>query len=270
MPRKVQAHQREVAGGPDPAGVELAGDQRPDAEGERDRPEHVARVEHRRMDRHVGVAQQRRQPGALGRSRVEVGERLGLEDHQPDEEGAEAGEDRRRPGHDLAVAAAGDEEDPARGQREHPGPEQQRALLARPHRGQLVEGRRGRRGVIGDQREVEVVAEERDLDEDDRRGEQPGHRVDRARGRSRPSGGRRCGRRRRRRPPRRARRAGRRPAVRSRGSSAGLPRRRGRELRRALRDQAVPLADEGAVLELAGDDHLAPVAERIRHRARCR
>src|SRR5829696_708346 len=51
--------------------------------------------------------------------------------------------------------------------------------------------------------------------------------------------------------------------MRSRGSSAGLPRRRGGELRRALRDQAVPLADEGAVLELARNDHLTAIAERI-------
>src|SRR3954468_8060698 len=40
------------------------------------------------------------------------------------------------------------------------------------------------------------------------------------------------------------------------------------ELRGALGHERVALADEGAVLELARDDHLAPVAERVRDRAR--
>ena len=68
------------------------------------------------MDRHVRVAEQRGEPLALGGSRVEVGEGLGLEDHQPGEEGAEAGQHGGRPGDDLAVAVAGQEEDAARGE----------------------------------------------------------------------------------------------------------------------------------------------------------
>src|SRR5215203_2226105 len=40
-----------------------------------------------------------------------------------------------------------------------------------------------------------------------------------------------------------------------------------RELRRALGDERVALRHEGALLELARDDHLAPVAERVRHGA---
>src|SRR6185295_20284860 len=38
------------------------------------------------------------------------------------------------------------------------------------------------------------------------------------------------------------------------------------ELRRALGDQAVPLPDEGPILVLARDDHLAAVAEGVRDR----
>src|SRR5215208_1301379 len=38
-----------------------------------------------------------------------------------------------------------------------------------------------------------------------------------------------------------------------------------RELRRTLRDERVALGHEGAVLELAGDDHLASLAKRVRH-----
>src|SRR6266540_6807627 len=40
-----------------------------------------------------------------------------------------------------------------------------------------------------------------------------------------------------------------------------------RELGRALRHERVALADEGALPQLALHDHLAPVAERVRHRA---
>src|SRR3954468_24181858 len=43
-----------------------------------------------------------------------------------------------------------------------------------------------------------------------------------------------------------------------------------RELGRALRDQRVALAHEGAVLEPARDDHLASVAEGVGHDARVR
>ena len=178
-PQERPGDQREVARRPDPGGVELAADQRAHAERERDRPQHVARVEHRRVHRHVRVAQQRSEARALGRRRVEMGEGLRLEDHQADEERAQRGQDRRRPGHDLAVPAASHVEDAARGEREHPGPEQQRALLARPHRGQLVEGGRGGRGVVGDQREVEVVSDEGDLEQHHRGGEEARHRVDR-------------------------------------------------------------------------------------------
>src|SRR5919199_6974025 len=43
-----------------------------------------------------------------------------------------------------------------------------------------------------------------------------------------------------------------------------------RELRRALRDQGVPLADERSAAKRAGNDHLAAVAEGVRHRAHVR
>src|SRR5215216_3248515 len=41
-----------------------------------------------------------------------------------------------------------------------------------------------------------------------------------------------------------------------------------RELRRALRHERVALGDEGAVLQLARDDHLAPLPERVGDDAR--
>ena len=150
-----------------------------DRERERDREQDVARVEHRRVDDHVGVAQQRRQPGALDRRRVELGERRRREQHQPDEEGADAHQHRGRPGHELAVAAAGQVEDAARGERQHPGPEQQRALLARPHRGQLVEGRAWSSRSGSRPRSKEKSSPRKaDLDDHHRRGQQRRQRVD--------------------------------------------------------------------------------------------
>ena len=134
------------------------------------------------MDRHHRVAQQRRQADALGRGRIEARERVDVagEQHQQGEEEADPGQHRGRPGDDLAVAVAGQVEHPAGGDRQHPGPEQQRAALARPHRGQLVAGRRRGRGVLGDQRDREVRAQEGRLEHDHADGEQRAERVDRA------------------------------------------------------------------------------------------
>ena len=97
-PQEQPGDQREAAGGADPARVEPPGDQGADRERERDREEDVARVEHRRVDRHRRVAEQRVEPDALGRHRVEAGERVGVEQHQAGEEDAEPHQHRGRPG----------------------------------------------------------------------------------------------------------------------------------------------------------------------------
>ncbi len=177
--RKIHASRREAPGRADPAGVEPARDQRPDRERERDREQDVARVEHRRVDRHRGMAEQRVQPHALRGHRVEPRERVGSagDEHQTGEEDPEAAEHGGRPRHDLPMLVAGGEQNAARCQREHPGPEQERAALAAPHRGHLVErGRRGR-GVVGDQLDREVVAQEGGFEHDHADGEQDRRRV---------------------------------------------------------------------------------------------
>ncbi len=181
--------EREAAGRADPARVELPGDQGADRERERDREEDVARVEHRRVHRHRRVAEQRRQPGALRRDRVGGSERPALRpreedagDHQPDEEDRDAGEDRGRPRRHLAMAVPGQIEDRRGGDREHERPEHQRAGLAAPEGGQLVEQRGRSRRVVGDERDREVGAYEQRLDRDHRDEHQSAHRVDRAAG----------------------------------------------------------------------------------------
>ena len=80
-----------------PRVVEVAGDQRGDAERERNRHADEAGVERWRVDRHVEVLQQRVEPLAVGRHlRQERRERVLVNHHQEQEEHLHDG-DRRRP-----------------------------------------------------------------------------------------------------------------------------------------------------------------------------
>ena len=164
----------------DPVGVESSRQQRADTERERDRRERVARVEHRRVDHHRREAQERIESRAFRRGRPGGGERVGVEEHQRDEEPAEAEQDRGRVGGDLAHPLTDEEKREARPHRQQPGPQQQRAFLRGPHGGCPVEpGRRPARRV-GDRVEREVVAQERELEHGHRHGEDAGERVHRA------------------------------------------------------------------------------------------
>ena len=96
------------------------------------------------------------------------------------EEGAEAQQHRRRVGRHVAQAPAHEEEHEARPQRQQPHPQQQRALLRGPRRGGAVEGRRRGRGVRGHHVEVEVRAQEGDLEDREGRARQQRQPVDRA------------------------------------------------------------------------------------------
>ena len=142
-------------------------------------------VQHRRVNRHRGMAQQRGQPDPLGGRLIEARERVRVacEQHQRGEEEGDPGEHRGRVRNDLAVAAARQVENPACRDRQDPGPEQQRPALARPHRGQPVAERGRSRGVVGDQRDREVRTHEGRLEDDHRDGQQRAEGVDRAAGR---------------------------------------------------------------------------------------
>ena len=78
MPRNSQAISAKRRVARIQLGVEAAGDQGADRERERDREDDVARVEHRRVDHHARVAEQRVEADALGRHRAEAGERVGV------------------------------------------------------------------------------------------------------------------------------------------------------------------------------------------------
>ncbi len=94
-----------------------------------------------------------------------VVERVREEDRQRGEERAEAEQHRGRVRGDLPNPPARQEQDQARPQRQQEHPQQQRPLLRGPRRGRLVERRRGRRGVRGDDVEREVGAQERGLED---------------------------------------------------------------------------------------------------------
>ena len=239
--------ERERARAADPLRPQPPRDQRADRERERHREERVARVEHRRVDHHARMAQQRVEPGALGRRRGQRDERRLEEHEQPAEEGAEAEQHGRRVGGDLAQPAARAKQDRAAPQRQQQHPQQQRALLRGPDRGQPVEQRRRGRGVGRDQLEGEVRAHERQLQDQHRDDEQPGHARRRRGGRSRRTRAARSPRRRATPRSRTGRSSARRP-----GRGAGGRHRRwsglrlGGELRGALRHERVGLALEAA------------------------
>ena len=195
-------------------------------------------------------------------------ERRDREDEQGGEEGAEAQQHRRRVGRHVAQAPAHEEEHEARPQRQQPHPQQQRALLRGPRRRRAVEGRRRGRGVRGHHVEVEVRAQEGDLEDREGRASSaaPARRPSAAR--SRPSRAARCA-------PRRARRRCRRRTSRGRGS--GRPGLRGpwRQLCAAglsvnfdghfVTSESFSPTNSAAALAHRDDD-LAPVAEGVGHR----
>ena len=178
---------------------------------------------------------------------------------------------------DVAQAPAQQEEAQRAPHRQQPEPQEQRALLRGPRgRGAVVPGGR-RRGVRADDGELEVRAQERDLEDHERDRRDRGERVERA------AAGEHVG------LAAHARAGdGRADAVDAeaeRDDQAGLAddahrlrsARRAddggccssRELRRALRRQRVLLADPGAAALAHVHDDLAALAERVRHGAAC-
>ena len=118
----------------DPLVAEPPRRQRRDREGERHRRAHVAGVERRRVDHHPVVLQQRIQVGALDGGRGQALEGIGDEGDQAEEEHRHGHQRGRDPRHQLAVALAVLPLDDRGEERQHEGPEEQRALLAAPQR----------------------------------------------------------------------------------------------------------------------------------------
>ena len=211
MPEEDPGDQREAARGADPVGAGVAGDQRADRERERHREAHVARVEHRRVDHHRRVAEQRVEAGALGRRRRQRVERVLPAHHQEQEEAGDHAEDGGGVRRDVAQRAAGQEQHRRGEQRQERGPQKQRPVLGRPQRGDLVEGRRVGRGALGHEREREVRAQEGRLEHRERGHAEARDAVDGAPAGGDPLAPSRCARRRATPRPRRRPSAARRP-----------------------------------------------------------
>ena len=172
--------EREASDRFDPLGVDPARQQRTGAERERDRAQRVAGVQHRRVDHHRREAQQRVETDAFRRHRMRGRKRVGVEDHQRHEEPAEAEHDRGRVGGDVAQALACQEQREAAPHRHQPRPQQQRAFLRGPHCRSAIQRRRRAAGGVRDRVEREVVAQERELEHDERGRQDAGERVHRA------------------------------------------------------------------------------------------
>ena len=155
-------HHGPAAGDVDPLFAGILHDQRAQREGERHGESHVAEIQHRRMDHHLGILQQRIQSVAVGRESCPStsAKRMRGEVHQQQEEHLHRRNDRRRVRHQLRIDFVAQPQHQAVGG-EQPRPEQQRAFLPRPQRGELVGDGQVAVAVVQDVGDGEVVAEGR-------------------------------------------------------------------------------------------------------------
>jgi hypothetical protein len=187
-----------------PLRIEPAGDQRRDRESERDRRRDVAEIEIRRMDRHPRVLELRIHPAPVGRHEAQPVIGIGLEARRRDEEDENHRERAAGPRREIASLVTNGADGHRRIAGQDQRPEQHRARLATPERGEDVHLRHVRAGVRRHVLEREVVRQqggpETDRGEDDHRrgGVQPApaagdqvfatHRAARERRDGRPRG----------------------------------------------------------------------------------
>ena len=121
----------------DPALVDPPRGERGHRERERHGQPDVAEVQHRRVGDHVRVLQARVHARAVGRRRLRV-ERARDDDEQEGEEERDAADDRHGPGKDFTHEPPVEGDGSRGGAGEHEQPEQERALLPAPERGERV------------------------------------------------------------------------------------------------------------------------------------
>ncbi len=90
-----------------PGRIEPAAEQRGDRERERDREADVAHVEHRRVDHHARVLQQRIQIAPVGRRREQALERIRRRQHEEQEPDADQPHHAEHARHHLLAAGGG-------------------------------------------------------------------------------------------------------------------------------------------------------------------
>ena len=169
---------------------EQRADREREGHGEADVPE----VQERRVGEHVRVLQARASCPRRPRARL-VGERARDGDEEEREEGGDGREDRNDPDDQVARPASIQAHGGRAEAGEHEQPEEQRALLPSPERGDRVRRRQRLARRPGDVREREVVPQERgeeDRGGDGGRRERRDERVLRGRASRRARGGLPC------------------------------------------------------------------------------
>ena len=146
-----------AAGDRDPLLAGVAHHQRPERKGERHRKSDVAEIEHRRMDDHLRILQQGIETKAVGGERAGLERKRGRgEDQQQQKEDLDGGEDGGRVGGEAYVYLVADAQHKAIGGQQ-PAPEQQRAFLPGPKRGELISSGKLAVGVVENVAEGVIV-----------------------------------------------------------------------------------------------------------------
>ena len=174
--------QRPAARGGDPRVSGLPRDQRADGEGERHGETDVPQVQHRRMDGHRRILQQRAETVAVRHRGDQLVhrqhlERIGDEVVEDEEEGLDRHQHRGDARHHVAMLAAVGEDDDRGVGGEQETPEQQRPFLPAPPRRELVQHRHGAVAVRGDIGETEIAGQQAVDQDAGRQVDQSPHRV---------------------------------------------------------------------------------------------
>ena len=170
-----EEHPRERGPGTRPARprrVQPAAEQRRDREREGDREADVAHVEHRRVEHHARVLQQRVEVAALGGHREQPVERVGGDQHEQQEADGDEAHHAEHARHHLVGQVLARQRHGDRPPGEHEHPQQHRALVRAPGGRDPVGSRQLRVRVRRDVDDREVVDVERPREAAPREGDE--------------------------------------------------------------------------------------------------
>ena len=145
----------------DPRVTQTTGDERGHGEGERHGEPGEAEVERDRVRDHPRVFEQRVEAAAVGGDRIEARERRRRHGHDRDEEGHDGEHHGQRPRIELTRPLAMAEDHDQRVERQHPAPQDDRALQRSPHARDAIPERRAQVGIVRDVADGEIEGEER-------------------------------------------------------------------------------------------------------------
>ena len=143
-----------------PGRVESAVEQRRDGKGKRHRHAHIAHVEHRRVEHQARVLQHRVQVLAVGRNLGQARKRVRCDQHEQQETHGHQTEHAEHTRHHHVGQLAREDRHGHHPGAQHQQPQQQRALVTAPDRGDAVNGRQQRIGMLGHVQHRKVIAVE--------------------------------------------------------------------------------------------------------------